>query len=233
MTIITRPANLFAQGGPPMITDDPGTPGAGHWENNFAFTLDNTPSEHLYETPIADINYGWGSRVQLKLEIPWLLVKPSGASIKTGIGNVDPGVKIRFLDEDSSGLDVSTYPQYRLNYTNISSILFGNQFFLPIEASRTFGNFQVDAEIGFDFIDGPGEWEYGIVAGYNTSPEFEFLAELHATSQSGIATELITNIGCHYKITDALYFIGSAGKNITPSSFNEYVGYVGLQVLVE
>jgi hypothetical protein len=26
----------FAQGGPPMITDDPGTPGNGKWENNFA-----------------------------------------------------------------------------------------------------------------------------------------------------------------------------------------------------
>ena len=27
---------LHAQGGPPMITDDPGTPGPGRWEINIA-----------------------------------------------------------------------------------------------------------------------------------------------------------------------------------------------------
>ena len=29
---------LFAQGGPPMLTDDPDTPGAGVWEINTAYT---------------------------------------------------------------------------------------------------------------------------------------------------------------------------------------------------
>jgi hypothetical protein len=28
----------LGQGGPPMITDDPGTPGNGKWENNFAIS---------------------------------------------------------------------------------------------------------------------------------------------------------------------------------------------------
>jgi hypothetical protein len=217
-----------------MITDDPGTPGAGHWENNFAFTLDNTPAEHLYETPIADINYGWGDHVQLKVELPWLVVKTPGKAVATGIGNADPGVKIRFLDEDSSGINLSTYPQYRLNYSNIQSILGGNEFFLPIEASRTFGKLQLDADLGFNFVkDEPGQWEYGIVAGYNVSQASELLAELHATSQTGQATELIANIGCTYKITEKLNFLGSVGRNLTPASDEEYVAYVGLQVLVE
>ncbi len=234
MGMMGHPADVFAQGGPPMITDDPGTPGTGHWENNFAFALDNTPSEHLYETPIVDLNYGWGSRVQLKLEVPWVVVKTPGEKAVTGLANIDPGIKIRFLDEDSFGVDVATYPSYRFNYTNISSILFGNQFFLPLEVARTFGNVQLDAEVGIDFIvDQPGQWNYGVVGGYNSSSAFQWLAELHATSQTGTATEVMANIGCHSKITDALYFIGSAGKNLTPSSYNEYVAYLGLQVLVE
>jgi len=29
----------FAQGGPPMLTDDPGTPGSGAWEINFAYVV--------------------------------------------------------------------------------------------------------------------------------------------------------------------------------------------------
>ena len=232
--MVSHPANVFAQGGPPMITDDPGTPDAGHWENNLAFAFDNTPDEHLYETPIADINYGWGSRVQLKLEIPWLVVKTPNKSATTGLGNISPGVKIRFLDEDSSGVNFSTFPSYRLNYTNISSILFGNQFFLPFEVSRTFGKLQVDAEVGFNFMnDQPGVWEYGVVAGYTTSPAFQLLAELHATSGTGVATELLANIGCNFKIIKDLFFIGSVGRNITPAGYNEYVAYAGVQLLIE
>ncbi len=225
---------LLAQGGPPMITDDPGTPGTGHWENNFAFTLDNTPSEHLYETPIADINYGWGPRVQLKLELPLLVVKTPASASTVGIGNANLGVKIRFLDEDSSGIDLSSYPQYRLNYTGISTILFGDQFFLPIEVSRTFGALELDGEVGFDFVKSlPGEWEYGVVAGYNASESFEILAELHVNNDPGLATELITNIGCKQRISDQFYFLGSVGRNLTPSSYNEYLAFAGVQILVE
>jgi hypothetical protein len=35
----------FGQGGPPMITDDPGTPGNGKWENNSTITLERPPNE--------------------------------------------------------------------------------------------------------------------------------------------------------------------------------------------
>ena len=74
--ILLSATALFAQGGPPLITDDPGTPENGHWENNFALTLDNTPASQSYETPIADINYGLGGHEQLKIELPWLVEGP-------------------------------------------------------------------------------------------------------------------------------------------------------------
>jgi hypothetical protein len=232
--ILGHPSEVFAQGGPPMITDDPGTPGAGHWENNFAVSLDNTTPENLYETPIADINYGWGSNVQLKLELPWAVVKTPDAAVTTGIANAELGVKVRFMDEDSSGFNFSTYPQYRLNYTGISSILFGNQFYLPIETSRTFDNLVIAEELGYDFIiKQHGIWKFGIVAGYNTSDSFEILAELHAGSDPpGIPKELFANAGCRYKITDALFFLGSVGDNVAPG-YLEYLAFAGVQVLVQ
>ena len=39
----------LAQGGPPFLTDDPGTPGDGRWEINLAFTSEIRPSEELYD----------------------------------------------------------------------------------------------------------------------------------------------------------------------------------------
>ena len=53
----------FAQGGPPLLTDDPGTPGDGNWEINIGFTIEKLLQETLYEAPILDINYGLGERI--------------------------------------------------------------------------------------------------------------------------------------------------------------------------
>ena len=40
-----------------MITDDPGTPGNGKWENNFAITFEHRPGETAYDVPEIDLNY--------------------------------------------------------------------------------------------------------------------------------------------------------------------------------
>jgi hypothetical protein len=46
---------LRAQGGPPMITDDPGTPGNGKWEINLAFAFEHRSEETSYDSPAIDL----------------------------------------------------------------------------------------------------------------------------------------------------------------------------------
>ena len=60
--------------GPPLLTDDPDTPGDKRWEINIAFTLDKLNTESTYETPILDLNYGVGDNIQIKYELPWRLL---------------------------------------------------------------------------------------------------------------------------------------------------------------
>ena len=43
-----------------MITDDPGTPGNGHWENNLAIAFEHRPNEWSIDAPAIDLNYGVG-----------------------------------------------------------------------------------------------------------------------------------------------------------------------------
>ena len=62
------------QGGPPLITDDPGTPGPGKWEIQFSFAHERSQNERVYEAPLLDINYGVGERIQLKYEVTYLTV---------------------------------------------------------------------------------------------------------------------------------------------------------------
>src|SRR5690242_14707903 len=63
----------LAQGGPPMRTDDPGTPGNGNVEINLAVTSDRRADERVLEAPLVDINYGLGERIQLKVEVPFVI----------------------------------------------------------------------------------------------------------------------------------------------------------------
>ena len=108
---LSGPAAL-AQGGPPLRTDDPGTPGDGNWEINIAFTVESLEDETELEVPLLDINYGVGDAIQLKFELPWIILHEDGEGTKHGLGNSTLGVKWRFLDEDPDGLSMSVYPQF-------------------------------------------------------------------------------------------------------------------------
>src|ERR1017187_4332787 len=142
-------APVRAQGGPPLLTDDPGTPGAGRWEVNVAFTLDRTSAGREIGAPLVDANYGWGERVQLKLEMPWVVVSDD-LGTRSGIGNPLLGVKWRFLDEDNAGVAVSTYPQLGFNLVSASAdrglVERETSFLLPVSAVKRIGPVSLDVE---------------------------------------------------------------------------------------
>src|SRR5439155_2538760 len=74
-----------AQGGPPLITDDPDTPGPGYWEINLAGVVARHPGSQSADLPRVDANYGAGRRVQLKFEVPWVRAR-NDAEVRSGIG---------------------------------------------------------------------------------------------------------------------------------------------------
>jgi len=102
-------ASAHAQGGPPFITDDPGTPGNKHWEINFGWIADHNRASAAYQVPDGDFNYGLGDRVQLKYELPiaieQTLAQPAangnpavlGQTIG-GLGESLLGIKWRFYE---------------------------------------------------------------------------------------------------------------------------------------
>src|SRR6476619_320795 len=99
----------LAQGGPPLITDDPGTVENGKWEINVAW-LNTTFSRHQEnELPHFDANRGISSRAHFKIEVPWTFAELGGHEVN-GDGGGSVGVKYRFLDGKNSGPSISTYP---------------------------------------------------------------------------------------------------------------------------
>ena len=95
-----------------MITDDPGTPGNGHWENNLAIAFEHRPNEWSIDAPGIDLNYGLGDHIQLTLQTSLAILKRSDHGAVAGMGGTEAAVKWRFLDEEKSGarcLDVSAH----------------------------------------------------------------------------------------------------------------------------
>src|SRR3954454_20216859 len=77
-----------AQGGPPLLTDDPGTAEYKHWEINLAVKPEVHQNFSDFEVPLADFNYGATDHTQLKFEIP-LIMRTSdlGRRVEGGDGN--------------------------------------------------------------------------------------------------------------------------------------------------
>src|SRR5438445_11169240 len=91
--VAALPRRVVAQGGPPLRTDDPQTPGNGHWEINVAWTLSQKQNERLFAIPLTDINYGLGQHIQVKAEAPWLVLQERPGRTQSGFGIGNFGVR--------------------------------------------------------------------------------------------------------------------------------------------
>jgi hypothetical protein len=241
--LIGYAAQVLAQGGPPLLTDDPGTPGNGNWEINIASTLFNSPGEREFEAPLLDINYGLGDRVQLKYELPYLFDSDEGAPYRGAIGNSLMGVKWRFFQQaDEKGLRISTYPQLEFNNPSNSVarglVDRGPRFLLPLEISKGFGPVEVNFEGGYWFTrDGSNERILGLAVGRQFTKRFEALAEIYDNVVlGGTARSTTVDIGGRYELNKSLLINFMAGRRIIGSGIvngqPSSIAYLGLQVLL-
>ena len=217
--ILLMPARTFGQGGPPLITDDPDTPGPGYWEINLATIVERSMSERRTEQPLADINYGVGRRIQLKFEIPWLHVREYGKSAETGLGNANYGVKWRFLGEEGKRLAWSIYPQLEVNSSRSLSdrgfVDDGRQLLLPTEFTVEMGHVEINGEIGRNFVRyGDDDWIYGVSTEIGVHRGLELVGEVHGEHSSTSPTELIIEGGGRQKITRQIVLLAAVGTAV-------------------
>src|SRR5256714_12791127 len=179
-----------------MITDDPGTPGNGHWENNLAIAFEHRPNEWLIDAPAIDLNCGWGDHIQLTLQTSIAILKRSDHGAIAGIGGTEAAVKWRFLDEERSGFDMSMFPRIIFNVAQ-SSVRrgladAGTRFQIPFQLAKKVGPVDLDFEFGpLVSTVGRSEFLYGVVGGMEVSKKTTILAELHGTSQTNFTTEAL------------------------------------------
>ena len=231
------PIGGHAQGGPPLVTDDPETPGDGHWEINVATITERTREQTAISAADADINYGWGDRIQLKLDLPFEIVHTTDTGSRAGLGVGDLGVKWRFIDRGEDGLTVSTYPQFLSSWISSSTQRGvadrGHQFFMPLEAALPAGEFHLDMEAGRNYMSlGSNQWITGAVVGHACGPGAECLFEVRETIAPHASSTLV-NVGLHYGLTKSLILLAAVGRDFGPMDTDprRALVYLGIQVL--
>jgi hypothetical protein len=168
-----------------MITDDPGTPGNGHWENNIAVVFEHRPNEWSIDAPAIDLNYGWGDHIQLTLQTSLAILKGSDHGAVAGIGGTEAAIKWHFLDQERNIVDMSMFPRIIFNITQ-SSVRRGlsedgTRFQIPFQVAKRFGPVDLDFEFGpLVSTVGRSEFLYGIVGGTEVSKRTTIMAELRA-----------------------------------------------------
>jgi hypothetical protein len=227
----------LAQGGPPLVSDDPGTPGDGHWEINIAAIASHTAGLTQWSVPDVDLNYGWGDRVQLKLDTPWLVNDGRGRDTASGLGASIWGVKLRFLDGGESGLSMSTYPQWTTSVISSSSRRGltepGNELFLPVEIAMKVGEFEIDTEVGREFLTrGDDSWAAGLIVAHDCPYGVECLVEIHQTLEPHDSQTLL-NLGARWKFATSYAVLCALGRDVGPAtdSRQSVLLYLGLQIL--
>lgn len=228
-----------AQGGPPLRTDDPGTPGPGRWEVNTAVTLEHVHGETSFEAPLADVNYGVGDRIQVKAEMPLELIDQRDRRLDTGLGNPSFGVKWRFAEDTTSGFALSTYPQLELvspARTDAARLEPGGaSLLLPIEVTTRLGSLDVNAEVGYELVaHTSGEVVYGLAIGREVTDRLELAAECHATTNASFSEQVtICSAAAREGFTQHLTLLAALGHGITgPRDERPSVAmYLGLQTI--
>ena len=238
LSAVFRPP-LWAQGGPPYYTNDPGTPGNLQWEINLGYMPFLFPNSSISHTPDVDINFGLGDRIQLTYESAWLRVAdPSPA--KFGQGQDQLGFKWRFLDNKDSGFAMSLFPQVSINNPNDSVqrgiTPRGASLILPLEFSKKLGPIDLNWEVGYNLVHkGPDGWLAGVVVGHEFTKKLELDAEFYSTGTfHPSADEETLEGGLRYKIHPPVILLIMAGRSVQPAGTTQpyFVGYFGFQFLL-
>jgi len=229
--------------GPPLVTDDPETPGRGGWEINISNNIERTRDAFLMETPRFDINYGLLENDQWKIEFPVLYLDSDEHGSHSGMGDLLLGWKYRFLEEKDRQFMASIYPQLLIPTGNEGLGLGGGnvEALFPLQIGRHFlkGKVFVYGEVGYNVVLSASEanrWKYGLAAAWGATEHLELMAEVAGLAFPGGAEpdDTFFNVGFKYDFTKRTSLIAAFGRSFhdvnrgTP----DLLTFVGLQMML-
>ena len=137
-----------AVAGPPFLTDDPEPVAVHHAEINLIAQQSRADGSRDGSAS-GEVNVGCAGETQCHVAVPIAFDRPVDGPSRAGLGDVELGVKYRFLDSPDDGWSAAIYPTLDLPTGNAAREL-GNgraQGSLPLWVQRTSGAWSWDAGV--------------------------------------------------------------------------------------
>ncbi|MCK9685322.1 transporter [Scleromatobacter humisilvae] len=225
-----------AVAGPPFLTDDPDPVDLHHAEINVIAQQTRADGGRAGSAS-AEANLGCAAETQCHVAVPVAFDRPAGAPSQAGLGDVELGVKYRFLDRPDDGWSAAAYPTLDLPTGNADRGL-GNgraQLLLPLWVQRAFGPWRWDAGIARLVNRAPDardSWFAGLLAQRSFGDALTLGAEVfHRTSTArGEPSAAGFNVGAIVKIAANQNLLVSAGRGLTHVESNRCSMFLAYQL---
>jgi len=223
--------------GPPYETDDPDPTEYKHYEIFVASEYHRSAEEESGTLPHLEVNYGLMPDVQIAISIPNAFSETQGQSRHYGLGDIELGVKYRFIQETETTPMVAFYPSYKSHTGNDHKGLGNdaNEYFLPIWLSKSWGEWTTYGGGGYTItqeVDAKNHWFFGWLLEKQITEHLalggEVFHESEESSDEGSSTGF--NLGGSYDFSERHHVVFSAGKGLKNAQqtnrFSSYVAYL-------
>lgn len=231
-------ALLCAGGSPPLVTDDPGTPGHGRWEINVGAGTVHRPGVRVSELPAFELIYGLGEALQVDFVLPMLAQKEAERPRVSGPGNYALGVKWCFPGRGEGAPTLSVHPQIEFNPPGSASVERGlvergQSYLLPLQVEKSLGTVTLLAELGREFRSSGDAWIYGAALVRQLNERCAIGAELSGGAASRLdRSSLVVNFALAFDLTARSSLMASVGRELHnhDEPCATLIGYVGWQL---
>jgi len=231
MLFLLVPPRMFA--GPPFLTDDPEPVDFLHWENYLFATGDHTAGGYSISGPAVELNYGPLPDTQLSLTAPLTSVG-GNTSAATGVGDIELGLKYRFLHETHGWPQIAFYPAVTLPTGNAARGLGNGRawFQLPLWLQKSFGAWTTYGGGGVNLNSAPGRYDNafgGWLVQRDFGEHFSLGGELFAQERDAADDQgfLALNFGGAYRFNEHFSVLASAGHSVAGETHTLWYFAVG------
>ena len=235
--VLLGAAVVSLSAGPPFRTDDPQPVDPGHLELYLFSMGQRGTGDSAGFGPTVEFNYGVLPDTQFHIIVPYAYDRPKGGPSQGGLGDVEAGLKFRFLHETPVLPQIGLFPLVEL-HTGSPDLGLGSghtPVFLPIWLQKTWGAWTSYGGYGWwrNPGDGNRNWSY---AGWLLQRDFGEALTLggeafrSTASTFGGQASSGFNAGGQMNFSEKHHLLFSAGRNVTGERQTFF--YLGYQLTI-
>jgi hypothetical protein len=232
-------ASSMAFAGPPFQTDDPEPIDYKNYEFYTFATVSTLPGEVDAEGPAIEFNWGAMPNVHLHMIIPVASYFPDNGARAVGIGDIELGIKYRFVQETKSRPQIGAFVMFEIPSGDAARGLgVGKTWYkLPLWAQKSWGSWTTYGGGGETVVPAPGYRNYPFAGGllqrdfgkkWTVGGEMFFHGQILNAPAQGYREATLLDLGGYYKFhgDESYQLLFCYGHSVAGEP--EHYAYLGL-----